>query len=108
MIRLLAILATLSLAQPAAAEAPTVVTRPATPLGNNGLTVNGSIHPHGLPTTYYFEYGPTAAYGQKTSVSSLPPRLAAHYREGWDENTGGWHARAGAWTLPYSRKSRWV
>lgn len=87
----------LSLAQPAA-EAPTVVTRPATPLGNDGLTVNGSIHPHALPTTYYFEYGPTTEYGWKTAVNPLPPRLAAHYRESWDENTGGWYAGRGAAT----------
>src|SRR5258708_1118537 len=82
---LLAMLAgALSLAQPAA-EAPTVVTRLATPWGNDGLTVNGSIHPHGLPTTYYFEYGPTAGYGRKTTVRPLPPRLAAHYRESWSD-----------------------
>jgi hypothetical protein len=74
----------------------TVVTRPATPLGTTGMTVNGTIHPRGLPTTWYFEYGPTAEYGQKTPSAPLPPRLAAHYRESWDENTGGWYAGRGA------------
>jgi hypothetical protein len=74
---------------------PTVVTRAATPLGTEGMTVNGSIHPHGLPTTCFFEYGPTTDYGQKTPSAPLPPRLAAHYRESWDENKGGWYAGKG-------------
>jgi hypothetical protein len=71
-------------------KAPTVVTRPATALGLDAMTVNGSVHPNGLHTTYYFEYGPTDAYGSKTEPTPLPPRLAAYYRESWDENTGGW------------------
>jgi hypothetical protein len=71
------------------------------------VTVNGRIHPHGLPTHYHFEYGPTTAYGSKTAAVPLPPRLGAYYRESWDVNTGGWygglrgqglahHARGGA------------
>jgi len=78
---------------PAAAEqaqVPTVVTRPATALGLDAMTVNGSIHPTGRATTYFFEYGPTTAYGSRTESLPLPPRLAAHYRESWDESTGGW------------------
>lgn len=73
-----------------AAKAPTVTTRPATPLGIDAMSVNGSIQPYGLATTYYFEYGPTTAYGSKTAMVPLPPRLAAFYRESWDENAGGW------------------
>src|SRR4051812_25907321 len=69
---------------------PTVVTSPASALGLDAMTVNGSIHPHGQPTTYYFEYGPTTAYGSRTKAAPLPPRLAAYYRESWDDNTGGW------------------
>lgn len=72
------------------AQAPTVTTRSATPLGLEGVSANGSIHPHGLHTTYYFEYGPTAEYGSKTASVPLPPRLVAFYRESWDEGTGGW------------------
>jgi hypothetical protein len=71
-------------------KTPTVVTRSASALGLDGLTVNGSIHPHGLSTIYHFEYGPTDAYGSQTRPVALPPRLAAYYRESWDENTGGW------------------
>src|SRR5262249_16225444 len=64
---------------------PTVTTRSASPLGTDALTVNGSIQPHGLLTTYYFEYGSTTAYGMKTTAAPLPPRLAAFYRESWDD-----------------------
>src|SRR5262245_49060556 len=72
------------------AGAPEVSTREATALGTNAMSLNGTVHPHGLPTTYYFEYGPTTAYGSRTASRPLPPRLAAHYHESWDEGTGGW------------------
>lgn len=71
-------------------KAPTVTTRPASALGLDAMTVNGSIHPHGLHTTYLFEYGPTEKYGRKTAPVPLPPRLAAFYHETWDEGMGGW------------------
>src|SRR5436309_1686327 len=77
--------------QPSSPKPSDVETRSASHLGLTGLTVNGSIHPHGLPTTYYFEYGPTSDYGTKTKAEPLPPRLAAFYKESWDENHGGWH-----------------
>ena len=35
-----------------------------------GATVTASINPHGKESTYILEYGPTAAYGSKTSVKS--------------------------------------
>ncbi|MBM4069407.1 MAG: hypothetical protein FJ271_10735 [Planctomycetes bacterium] len=71
--------------------APAVTTRSAAAaVGFDKLTVNGSIQPRGRLTTYYFEYGPTAAYGKKTAVRPLPPRLAAYYRESWDDGFGGW------------------
>lgn len=78
------------------AKPPTVTTRPAMPLGNASMTVIGSIHPHASPTTYHFEYGPTTAYGQKTTPTPLPPRLAAHYLETWDDNRAGWYAGRGS------------
>ena len=53
------------------------------------MTVNGSIHPHGKHTTYYFEYGSSAEYGSKTDARPLPPRLGAYYAETWDEGMGG-------------------
>lgn len=74
---------------------PTVDTGRASAVGNTGMTVNGTIHPHGLHTSYYFEYGPDVTYGNQTARTDLPPRLAAHYRESWDHGTGGWHKRDG-------------
>lgn len=77
---------------PAAAnsQAARVETRLASALGLTGMTVNGSIQPRGLATTYYFECGVSPAYGAKTEPASLPPRLAAFYRESWDEGKGNW------------------
>src|SRR5258708_6640031 len=80
----------LTAASNAVGAEPTVSTRSASALGQTVLTFNGSIHPHGLPTTYYFEYGPTDAYGSKTATFTLPPRLAAYYHESWDDGPGGW------------------
>lgn len=71
---------------------PTVATRSAEALGLDGLTVNGSIHPNGELTLYYFEFGTTPAYGSKTAVRALPPRLAAYYHESWDHGFGGWQS----------------
>ncbi len=80
-------------AQVANSTPPTVTTSIASPVGTTAMTLNGSIHPHGLPTTYIFEYGPTTAYGSKTPVAELPPRLTAYYHESWDSGTDGWFSR---------------
>jgi hypothetical protein len=87
---ILVVLCPITVALAADARAPAVVTRSASALGLDAITVNGSVHPHGLHTRYYFEYGPTTAYGARTEPVALPPRLAAHYHESWDEGTGGW------------------
>ncbi len=50
-------------------------------LGITGMSVNGQIHSHGLPTTWQVEYGPTASYTRKTDVREIPPKLAAYYHE---------------------------
>lgn len=76
--------------RPGPGHAPTVTTGSGHALGTRALTVNGSIHPHGEPTTYYFEYGPSKDYGFRTAERSLPPRLAAYYHESWDDGMGGW------------------
>ena len=70
---------------------PTVATLSASALGTSAMTVNGSVHPHGKHTTYYFEYGSSTEYGSKTDARPLPPRLAAYYHETWDEGMGGWY-----------------
>src|SRR5688572_5444231 len=54
------------------------------------MNVSGAVHPHGRATDFYFEYGPTTRYGSATTPAALPPRLAAFYRETWDDGMGGW------------------
>jgi phosphodiesterase/alkaline phosphatase D-like protein len=50
--------------------APTATTTMATALSSSAATLNGSVNPEGVPTTYYFQYGTTAAYGSKTATQS--------------------------------------
>jgi plastocyanin len=49
---------------------PTVTTEPATGVRSVEATLKGSVNPHGLETTYFFNYGTTEAYGQKTTEKS--------------------------------------
>jgi DNA-binding beta-propeller fold protein YncE len=49
------------------AVVPDVTTQQAQDIGPDHATLQGLIHPHHSATTYYFEYGPTTAYG-----TSLP------------------------------------
>ena len=73
------------------AAAPAAVgTGPASALGLTGATLDGWIQADGLPTSYYFEYGPSASYGLATPAANLPPRLAAYYHETWDGPAAGW------------------
>ena len=67
-----------------------VETRGATAVGQLAFSANGRIQPRGRPTTYWFEYGKTTAYGSKTAVSPLPPKMAAHYSESWNTGLNGW------------------
>jgi trimeric autotransporter adhesin len=50
--------------------APAVTTKAATNLTSTSATLNGSVNPNGLATTYYFEYGPSPSYGSKTTAAS--------------------------------------
>ena len=47
-------------------------TGPATSISESGATLNGSVHPRGLDTTWWFEYGPTTSYGLKTASEVMP------------------------------------
>ena len=40
-------------------------------MGEVSATVSGRVGNGGLPTSYYFEYGPSASYGAHTAVSQL-------------------------------------
>lgn len=50
---------------------PGATTGPATALGTHGATLTGTINPSGAATTYYFQWGGTSAYGQRTTPQTL-------------------------------------
>jgi plastocyanin len=50
--------------------APVATTTGATGVGSTQATLSGTVNPGGRETTYFFEYGPDALYGQTTSVKS--------------------------------------
>ena len=93
-------------------SAPSVTTEGATGFTQNEGALHGSVTPNGADTHYYFEYGPTTAYGSKvpappgtdagsgwtpvsasTTVSGLQPATTYHYRivaqNSVGENGGG-------------------
>lgn len=79
-----------------AARKPAVTTGPAASITQSTATLTGSVDPNGVPTTYFFQYGPTRLYGLTTgsasagrgskalrvalSVASLAPFTRYHYR----------------------------
>ncbi|HTX29991.1 MAG TPA: hypothetical protein VMD09_01325 [Solirubrobacteraceae bacterium] len=61
---------------------PGVVTGPATALNSKGATLTGAVNPSGQNTTYWFNWGSTASYGQQTfhqtlAATSPPANVAA-------------------------------
>jgi phosphodiesterase/alkaline phosphatase D-like protein len=54
-----------------AAPKPKAVTHRATGVKSTSATIHGSVNGEGLKTTYYFQYGTTKKYGQKTGKHSL-------------------------------------
>lgn len=67
---------------------------PGTPtlLGVSGLSVNFQVHSHGVPTTWQIKYGKSSDLDRKTEAKPVPPKLAAYYRESWDEGWNGWNS----------------
>jgi hypothetical protein len=49
---------------------PVATTNPATNVTSSSATLNGSLDPHGLPTTVHFQYGTTTSYGFATVTQS--------------------------------------
>src|SRR5206468_1458838 len=49
---------------------PVAATAPATSVASSSATLNGSVYPHGLTTTVYFQYGTTTSYGLTTPVET--------------------------------------
>jgi hypothetical protein len=75
-------LASVALALPLASQAAST-TNPTTPGAPHAATgvahasgastvLEGTINPHNLATTYYFQYGPTVTYGSQTTTASVP------------------------------------
>ncbi len=50
-----------------AGTAPTVSTGAVTAVGQASANVSGTVIPEGVETYYYYQYGPTTEYGQRTS-----------------------------------------
>lgn len=87
---------------------PSVQARGSTPLGPDARSisrwsVNGRIHPLGRPTSYWFEYGDTPGYGNKTPEIYLPPRIGAYYSESWEKGLAGWIGNIGVSTLAHEK-----
>ena len=53
-----------------ATGSPVVTTNPATLVASFSSTLNGTVDPHGLTTTVYFQYGTTTNYGLTTTPQS--------------------------------------
>jgi hypothetical protein len=52
---------------------PTVVSEPASPVGENTATLNATVNPNGVSVSdCHFEYGTTTSYGSSAACSSLP------------------------------------
>ncbi|MDP3697867.1 MAG: hypothetical protein Q8R55_07755 [Candidatus Taylorbacteria bacterium] len=51
--------------------APTVATNGPVSVSSNSAVINGSINPNNANTTFWFEFGTTQSFGQKTSVQSV-------------------------------------
>src|SRR5215471_15259403 len=74
---------------------PVVTTNPATNVTASSARLNGTLDPHGLSTTVYFQYGTTTSYGSRTpnqiktgnnyqnvfaSISGLTAGTTYHFR----------------------------
>ena len=61
----------------AAATKPGVTTLGASKVTITTATLTGQVNPHGAPTTYYFQYGTTTAYGSRTPSAGIGGGTAA-------------------------------
>ena len=58
-------------------NSPIATTLAASAVTLNSATLNGSVNPNGLSTTYYFQWGTTVSYGNTTSTLSAGSGSAA-------------------------------
>jgi hypothetical protein len=61
----------------AAAPAPAALTGGASGVSTTTATLNGSVNPNGIPTTWIFEYGTSTGYGSKTPAQNAGSGTAA-------------------------------
>jgi hypothetical protein len=57
---------------------PAAVTGLATALGETQATLNGTVNPDGLATSYFFEWGTNGSFGQKTAELSVGEDHSSH------------------------------
>src|ERR671934_860729 len=55
----------------ASAAAPGATTGGAAQVTITTATLTGTVNPHGVSTTYYFQYGTTTAYGSRTPSTGV-------------------------------------
>ena len=94
---------------------PVVTTNPATFVASFSATLNGSLDPHGLTTTVYFQYGTTTSYGSTTAsqtktgntyqnvsanISGLIASTTYHFRIVATNSAGTTHGSDRAFTTP--------
>jgi hypothetical protein len=94
---------------------PVVTTTPATNVTSSSTTLNGSLDPHGLTTSVYFQYGTTTSYGHNTpmqsqtgntyrnvaaSISSLTTHTTYHFRIAATNNAGTRYGSDRIFTTP--------
>ena len=98
----------------AASAPPTVRTGEAGSLTDSAVTLHGSIFPANQVTSYYFQYGPTLAYGSQAPgagpvsgtqtvfvsapIGGLPPFTTYHYRLVASNSTGTAYGQDKAFT----------
>jgi hypothetical protein len=61
-----------------AAEQPKATTGGAREIGYASAVLSGSVNPNGANTSYYFQYGPTKAYGSQTSIADAGSGTSAN------------------------------
>jgi plastocyanin len=64
---------------------PIVTTNPATLIASFSARLNGSLNPHGLPTTFHFQYGTTTSYG----LTTPPQSRSGNTRQNVSASIGG-------------------
>ena len=91
-----AVLAALALALAVPAIAAAATKPGATTLGASKVTITtatltGQVNPHGSPTTFYFQYGTTTAYGSRTPNVGVGAGTAAGRSHRSDRRPGAEH-----------------